>query len=33
VPEAKGYQYAVTGNGVLVVSPTRVVVGVFGDGH
>src|SRR5262249_23088254 len=33
VPEGQGYQYAVTGNGVLVVSPTRVVVGVFGDGH
>jgi hypothetical protein len=34
VPEAKGYQFAVAGNGVLVVSPTtRVVVGVFGDGR
>ena len=33
VPEAKGYQFAVAGNGVLLVSPTRVVVGVFGDGR
>jgi hypothetical protein len=31
VPETKGYLYAVAGDRVLLVSPTRVVVGVFRD--
>ena len=31
VPQAKDYQFAVTNNGVLLVSPTRIVVGVFSD--
>ena len=33
VPQAKDYQFAVTNNGVLLVSPTRIVVGVFNDGR
>jgi hypothetical protein len=33
VPQAKDYQFAVTDRGVLLVSPTRIVVGVFGDGR
>jgi hypothetical protein len=31
VPQAKDYQFAVTERGVLLVSPTRIVVGVFND--
>ena len=32
VPQTKGYQYAVSGNQVLLVSPpTRIVVGVFSE--
>jgi hypothetical protein len=31
VPQAKDYQFAVTDRGVLLVSPTRIVVGVFND--
>src|SRR5262249_31642146 len=34
VPQTKGYQYAVSGNDVLLVSPpTRIVVGVFSDAN
>jgi hypothetical protein len=31
VPQTKDYQYAVANNRVLLVSPTRIVVGVFTD--
>jgi hypothetical protein len=31
VPQTKDYQYAIADNRVLLVSPTRIVVGVFPD--
>jgi hypothetical protein len=31
VPQTEGYRYAVADNRVLLVSPTRIVVGVFSD--